>query len=326
MINIVYMAYRRLQYAETIFQIFAGCKNKNFHLTICGVDTQLGEFQDLLARARQLGLNADLLMVPSYVSNYMDKINLAIQLDYEYSVKMDEDIFMSSASWDQYLDMIPVILADPTNLSLAPAISSGIPTIDYFLQNNLTEPQRAEMNRLLSSTKIPNVWGVYYDALDAHLKQSGYHVEGWYPAVAKLNHFYKGIHPIRVGCTAQVYLNDCIIQNIAGFFEERAFEVEAAWQPYFCNSFFAINTATWREVIGREDLKRDPFDEVTINLYRHETGKKFIFIRNSFAIHTLYNTLFADLPNDRAALERQEDLIVSTIANEMKERKAWLER
>lgn len=316
------MAYRRLQYAEVIFQTLKNVKDRgSFHLTICGVEKpQYGDFQGLLARSRELGLNADLLMVERYDLNYEKKIEIASHMQYEYTIKMDEDVFLSPSAWDQYLKMIPVILSDPNNLTLAPTISSGIPTVDYFIDNNLNENQKIEIKRLFSNTYIPNVWGVRYDELNDYLRGEPYSVEGWYGAVARLGHFYKGIHPIRVSKEAQLYLNQCIKENIGLFFEEREFEVEAAWQPYFCNSFFAIKTEEWRKVLERRDLSRDCFDEVTINNYRTETGKKFIFIRNIFGVHTMYNTLWADISNDRAALEAEEDGLVEFIGKEITKR------
>lgn len=320
MINIVYMAYRRSHFSEVIFQTLSRCKFKDFHITVCGVDQQIGEFQKIVDRAKELGLSASLLIAPTFVLNYMWKIRAVADMDFEYSIKMDEDIFMGSQAWDWFFENIPTVLSNSDNLLLTPALSSGIPTIDYFMQNCLNGDQQAEMKSRLSGAKIPNLWGVYYDSLDNHLRDKGYHVETYYEAVKKVPHFYKGIHPIRVDVGSQMALNGMIMSNIEQFFEDREYEVEALWQPYFCNSFYAIKNDRWREVLGREDLFRDNFDEVTINLYRETTGCKFIVIRNTFAIHTCYNTLFADLPNDRSEIERQEDQLANLILQETMKR------
>ena len=73
--------------------------------------------------------------------NYMQKIRAAINLDSEYSVKVDEDCFISSKTWEFMIENCEK-LNDKDLLLIAPILSTGIPTCDIFIDNILDNNDR----------------------------------------------------------------------------------------------------------------------------------------------------------------------------------------
>ncbi len=87
-------------------------------------------------------------------------------------------------------------------------------------------------------------------------------------------------------------MNEYIINNIEKLIEKKEYNITEIKAPYFNNSFFAIKTNMWADIIQKTS-NRD-YDEVAINTYRRKEDKKFLFINNSYSIHTMYNTIFGN--------------------------------
>jgi len=291
LINIVYLAHRRMEYSDLLFLNLSKCKFKDFHITICSMNCAVGRAENVLKNAiENYNLDASLFITYETINNYMDKIKYCIEQNYEYSIKLDEDIFMGPQAWDYLFDNI-ALLNNEDNLIISPALSSGIPTIDSFIKYNLTHEQKNEIHSEFSKAIISNAWGVDYSFLNESLKPN-YNEELFYNLVNNFNHHYKGIHPVRVNLNVQNKLNDFIKDNISMFFENRNFIIEELNRPYLCNSMFAIKTNVWRKIIENKSLFVDNFDEVALNNYKKINNKKILFIVNTFAIHTMYNTLW----------------------------------
>lgn len=305
-INIVYLPYRRWHFSELTLLLFSKCNFKDFHITVCGMGHHAPDCERICDEAKnKYGLSASPLIVHSSYTNYIDKLKLCVDMNYKYSVKLDEDIFMSPGVWD-YLFSNVNMLDDDQNLFLAPTLSSGIPSCDLFIKHNLTPEQQNHMIKLFSDTRFSSAVGVNYSGLNKSLI-NGYNENVFWDAVSKFNHFYKGIHPIRVDFNAQSQLNNYIIQNISRFFEDREFFVEELNRPYFCNSVFAIKTDAWKNVVNDQSQYVDNFDEVPLNRYKTNHNKKMLFISNAFAIHTLYNTL-VEFVGENVVSKNEEEL------------------
>lgn len=289
-VNIVYLPYRRWHFSELILATLDKCQFKNFHLTVCGMGHHRPEVEDICNKAHKLGLSASPLIVTSSYLNYKDKLKIASEMDFDYSIKMDEDIFMGWFAWDYFFTNLKVLDCND-NLILAPTISSGIPTCDRFLKYSLNNDQQQSVKDKFTQTQFGSLWGAYYESLNNTLIE-GYDKEKYYEGVSKLSHWYKGIHPIRVNFQAQKLLNQCILNNINQFTTRKDFFIEEMKEPYFCNSFFAIKNKLWNKILNTEDYYVDNFDEVPLNRYREYHGGKFLCIPNTFAIHTCYNTLW----------------------------------
>ncbi len=290
-VNIVYLVHRRMQFSDLLFLILSKCKFQDFHITICSMDVHFTSAEIVYKKAiEQFGFSACLFITDHGNANYMHKIETCTNYNYEYSIKLDEDIIMNQHVWDYLFDNLD-LLNDDENVLLSVALSSGIPTVDQFIKYNFSATQVNEISKLFSETIIKSMADINYSSLNTSLI-GGYESDKFFNAVNDFPHYYKGIHPVRVNLLAQNKINEYIKENIGDFLNNRTFFIDEIKRPYLCNSFFAIKTKKWKEILNDKSLFVDAFDEVAINKYREKYNKKFIYIINSFAIHTMYNSMW----------------------------------
>jgi len=235
------------------------------------------------------GIKTNVFLVEG--GNYMLKILTGIDSYSEYSIKLDEDIFLSTAVWDFFLDNID-ILENETNLFLSPILNNGIPSVDLFIDQFCNAEEKQILNKIFLRTSLPSIWGADYSKLENHTtKAHHWSSENFYNEVAKINHYYKGVHPVRFSADAQNYILDVVLKrfdkilncsNMSFFYDKK---------PYFCNSVFGIKTETWHKIVNDKSLFKDEFEEVPLNLYREENNLSMVFINNGFGVHPSYNTI-----------------------------------
>ena len=70
-------------------------------------------------------------------TEYLSKIELILNNynpnDYKYFIKHDEDVFLSSLTWNNLIKFSPDILEKKNNLLTTVNLSTGIPTWSYFV-------------------------------------------------------------------------------------------------------------------------------------------------------------------------------------------------
>ena len=223
-------------------------------------------------------------------NNYLNKINSFLETACEYSCSMDDDIMLSTELWDYMIDNIN-ILDDEDNLFLAPIISNGIPSIELFINDFCDEDFTEKMHNLFINTNIPNLWGANYEHLN--VDRDVWDMD-YFESVKKINHHYKGIHPIRISVTGQEMVANYVCDNFDNFLSKNDYYLEKFKYPYFCNSFYFIKTSVWKKIIEDKSLFRDPYDEVPLNIYRESNDLNMVFVRNGFCLHMAYNTIGPD--------------------------------
>lgn len=237
-------------------------------------------------------------------NNYMYKIYTALENSGEYSISIDEDIFIPCNVWEYFINNIS-ILDDNENLFLSPIVTNGIPSVDLFTKYFLNDDENNKLENIYLKTYIPNIWGVDYDIL----KENTINAKKWdsnyfYKNVNKIDHYYKGVHPVRFSYEAQKFLNDICISNIKKIVNCNDFSLLKIKRPYFCNSVFGIKTDTWKCILKDASLMKDSFDEVPLNLYMRENNLNMVFIDKGVAFHPSYNTVnvfgydYSNLSND----------------------------
>lgn len=220
--------------------------------------------------------------------NYLGKVKHMIEQDVEYTIKLDEDCFCNGSVWDFLIENINV-LNDDNNLLFAPVLSSGVPTVENFIESQLTEEEKKGIYDIFLKTNIPFKWGVDYTHLNKFTtKADKWDADGFYGAVWGIGHYYRGIHPIRISYEALEYINNLILKKIDQFKAKQNYKIVYNKRPYFCNSFFAIKTETYRKIYKDDSLFKDGLDEVPINLYKKRNDLQIAFIENSFGIHMVY--------------------------------------
>lgn len=223
--------------------------------------------------------------------NYMEKVYYALSQDTKYSVKLDEDCFIGNHVWDYMIENVELLDSDD-NFILAPLLSNNIPLVDKFIESFVTdELVKDQIYSDFLKRNMPNgLWGVDYSSLNEYtLQANSWDSNSFYDGVSKIDHYYKGIHPIRICAEAQVILNDYIMDNFHKITDKQDYTIEEFSCPYYTNSFFLIKTEDWKRVV--ETPGSDGFDEVPFNNFKNAYNKKTFYVKNGFSIHLTYNTI-----------------------------------
>jgi hypothetical protein len=102
---------------------------------------------------------------------------------------------------------------------LGPTLSSGIPGVEYFMQQYLSDNETRVLQNKFLETTFYNRDGATYDHLNSFTHNSSkWDKTSFFEGVRSMNHHYKGIHPIRINYDAIHYLNSCILNNKGKFF------------------------------------------------------------------------------------------------------------
>jgi hypothetical protein len=218
-------------------------------------------------------------------NNYMNKIQFAIEYaeynNIPYIMKCDNDIYIRANTLDYMIDNLS-ILDSKKHLTIGPIISSGIPTIEYFIDQFLSDDERYKLNEYFISSYINNRDGAIYYHLNKHTIGSKiWNKNNFFNDVKNINHHYKGIHPIRINYEAIKYLNDCIINNRDNFFKsEPSSLILNDSSPYLCNSIFCIRTDIYKKIVNNNELFVDGYDEVPLNKYAWKESMNHVFVEN----------------------------------------------
>lgn len=240
------------------------------------------------------GFDFEVSIFPDVELNYMQKIDVALSAQTKYSVKLDEDCFISNHVWDYIIENIDV-LDDDDNFILTPMLSNGIPHTDRFVESFVENKAVVEKiyGWYLNQEMPTGLWGADYVSLNAHTINSlKWNSKEFFEGVSNLNTYLKGIHPIRICANAQVLLNKYILDNFDKLIAKHNYSIKKFTEPYYTTSTFVIKTEDWRKLL---DIgAHDSFDEIQLNLYKERYNKNFLYIENGFGIHTIYNTIYGN--------------------------------
>jgi len=289
--SINYILHDRPDYSQTfISEIIKIKKSLKEELVINLLTTPTGkDWSGEVKKLRDANIKTNCYSVTN--GSYMTKIRQGVQVEADYCIKLDEDIFLSANLWEYFLENIDV-LQDDTNILFSPLLSTGIPTVDYFCEEFLSEEEKNTLYNIFLNTNIPSIWGADYTSLATHtINASKWESNHFYDAVNKLTHYYRGVHPVRFSTEAQIFINKCVCNNFKRLVEEKNFSTFIDKKPYICNSVFAIKRSTWLKILSDDTLFKDEFEEVPLNLYMRNNNLNMVFISNGFAVHPSYNTL-----------------------------------
>ncbi len=237
-------------------------------------------------------------------NNYMMKAHFALKYAKDKSIphmmKCDNDLFFRGRTLDYMIDNLHM-LDDDTNLTLGPCLSSGIPSIEYFMDDYLSEGERSILKKKILETDFQDIWGAKFKHHNKFtLEASSWDSNAFFADVSNNTHYYKGIHPIRVNLDAINYLNDCIIANPTPFYEEKDLSlIRNTKAPYLCNSVYCIKTSNYHNILNDQSLFVDYYDEVPLNKYAWKTSAAHLFVRHGYGIHMHYNTIPGNLERER---------------------------
>jgi hypothetical protein len=289
--SINYILHDRPNYAHTFIKEIVKIKSSLREEIVVNLLTtpNCKDWSKEVKQLQESGIRTNYYSIPD--GSYMAKIKQGVSCETEYCIKLDEDIFLSSNLWEFFLDNID-ILQDDKNVIFSPILSTGIPTVDYFSEEFLEEDERATLYNIYLKTHIPSIWGADYAPLEEHtINASAWNSVNFYNAVNRIEHHYRGVHPVRFSPEAQTFINSCVVNRLEKIVNENNFSTFVDNKPYICNSVFAIKRDTWLKILSDKSLFRDEFEEVPLNLYMRQNNLNMIFINNGFAVHPSYNTL-----------------------------------
>lgn len=256
-------------------------------------------------------IDFDLAHVDCPQNNYLPKVRYAIEYaknnGYKYILKLDNDVLIPTYTMDHIISELNALDNDSV-LTLSPTISTGIPSVEYFIDDFFSIEDasdiRTEFKKCIfqvqdgimdytplncQSVDNENDWDYknYYSYLNSYADGLPDIGNGRTPS----NHckFYKGIHPIRHGFGNSL-INDGIIKDREKFFSEKECSISKLDQStYLCDMCFVIRTDNYDKIINIENLIIDGCDEVPINRYSWNNNISHLVIRGGYAIHITYN-------------------------------------
>lgn len=292
MINIIYFSNSRLEFFELMFYFLTKIKPENkekITLYILTTNTNINFFE--IFNNQKHGIT--LKIVPfSDGFNYTEKLKFSINLDCEYSIKLDEDCFINNHIWDYLIENCAVLNNDE-NLLISPILSTSLPSCDEFIDNFLNDYDRKTIHNHLLNQKMPNgLFNVNYEPLNKFtIEANTWEPKSYYNAIANLPTEKKGIHPIRISYNAQIDLNQMILKNYKKLLTKNIYNFFEINVPYFTINMFMIKTSTWKHICDKNSLE---YDEIPISNYKRSNNLKFLFIKNAYGVHTMYNTIYGN--------------------------------
>ena len=290
-ITINYLSHNRLDYSNLMFYFLSKIKPENklkLKLNVLATHDN-----DWVNKCDSLGIEYTIHVINSH-HNYLNKIRIAISTDTEYSVKLDEDCFINNYVWDYLIENVDMLNNDDV-LTLSPTMSNNIPSCDYFIDDFINDENvKTEIYNWFLKREMPNgVWGVDYTSLnDYTINAKTWNPKNFYNGVENLNTNTKGIHPLRICYEAQMIINQYISENINNFTNKNNYDLFEIDAPYFTNSMFFIKTNQWKNILNHPAI--DDYDEIALNKYKKDNNKKFIFVKNGFGIHPMFNTVYGN--------------------------------
>lgn len=279
----------------------------NFKLLVVNSGNEFDFYQNCL---KDTDINYDLVTISCPQSNYLPKVRFAIEYaknnNFKYILKYDSDVLITTYTFDFMFEKLSE-LDNPNNLTLGPTMTTGIPTIEIFINDFLNETETKEIRNefkkcvfnlqhsimdyqpLNQFTIEAHEWNYenYYNGLNSYMDSfqdfgNGRTINGY-------SKFYRGIHPIRHGFGNDL-LNEMIIKNKEKFFSEKeCYLIEDNLCKQLVAMCFIITTENYDRIINREHLVIDGCDEVPINRFGWMNNLKHLIIGNGFAIHITYN-------------------------------------
>jgi hypothetical protein len=238
-------------------------------------------------------LNFECVLVPCPQSNYLPKVQYAIHYasinNYKYIFKCDNDIIIPAYTLDYIMQHISLL--DTTYLTLSPNISTGLPSVEYFIDEAFSPDEALAIRSEFNKCRFNNQPGVFdYRILNTITDKWDYNT--FFNELRLLPTFFKGTHPVRHGFGNDL-INDLIIKYKDTIFEKKNCSIIADDPPYFANMCFFISTIAYNNLMNREQLIVTGCDDIPLNRYAWKYNLKHGIISHGYAIHIAYGWRWA---------------------------------
>lgn len=271
------------KFIEEIFK----CKNINkLHLLIVNSTNNMTYYTNLLIN-KQLSFECVEVKCPK--SNYLPKVRFAIDYaiknNYKYIFKCDNDMIIPAYTIDYITENISQL--DNNYLTLSPTVSTGMPTVEYFINEVFTKEECKLIRSEFSKCMFNNQPGIFDYRFLNNLQSKEWDYTNFFKIINGMNTWYKGVHPIRYGFGNDL-LNQLLIKYKHKIFENKICNINADNSHYIANMCFFINTNNYNNLINVENLTVNGCDDVQLFRYSQKYNIKHGIVSNGFAIHVAY--------------------------------------
>ena len=274
-------------------------------LLIVNTNPDSSKYEEVLSKTN---INYKCVHVDCPKWDYLPKVRYAINFakanQIKYIMKCDNDIIIPVYTFDYMLNNLELL---DTNLSLSPSLSTGIPSVEYFIDSFFSEEEvlsiRNEFKRCtffeqkdifdyrpLNTCSIESTawdYNMYFSKLQ-HMSNTMTAINNNGKTSSGHNKFYLGNHPIRHGFGNSL-INDYIIKHRDEFFKDKECSILDEKFPYLCDMCFLISTYNYDRLIHIDNLIIDGCDEVPLNRYAWNNNLKHLIVKGGYAIHITYN-------------------------------------
>lgn len=231
-------------------------------------------------------------------NEYMAKLGIALQTNHKYSCKWDNDVFLNKDIWNYLIENVSIVDRDDVSL-LAPTLSNGMPTVELFIKDFLTEEEKNSVgNIFIKDGIIKDIFGCNYDDIieyilkldtwdgDRYWKVMDMHNPimdrpylPWYYSIAK------GVHPARFSSDYNTFISNHAVNNLDKVLTSDNLYMEKYITPYFCNNIFLTTTDYWKR---SQELFFDNWDEGQLTMLANAENRSPMYLRNCYGIHMAY--------------------------------------
>jgi hypothetical protein len=232
---------------------------------------------------------------------YILKVPIAHSTDAMFSCKWDDDVLIGTPTWDYIIDNINVLNMDRNISVLAPQLTNGIPSVDRFMRDLLSDEEIDVANQMFLREGLKthlDIWGADYRGVQTFIES----MDSWdgdkywefvesYNPIATRQHlppnfkWARGVHPARFSYDFNMYIANKILKNKDKLYGKNNFYIETKETAYFCNNIFFTLSDYWRKSFV---ILQDGYDEGQLTVYAKANGMKPAYVRNSFGIHMAY--------------------------------------
>lgn len=221
--------------------------------------------------------------------DYMGKLNRIANSNADFVLKIDEDCYMTSESWERMMDLSYEIRDD--DLFATGCITNGIPTCDLFLKYHAPDVKELIEKEYFCKTRFYPIAGADYTVLNHPSLSITWNPDLYWYLVSTINHPYQGIHPMRLRHDANVVLNDYILENFNKSMLPKEIPSlhEKNKYPHYCPQVLLMLPSKLLSVLNSKELYFDAYEEVPLNLYRERNNFAMLISPGIPILHTMFN-------------------------------------
>jgi hypothetical protein len=242
--------------------------------------------------------------------DYKERTRICIESPIKYSVRIDDDLFISTPLWNFMLGTMDEVLSQERVHAYCPVFSTGLPSVDMFVEDFLSKEDSEKLGAVFKRESVPaKPWHPWCDY--THIQKFLERMEKWdstlyWKEVLTHNTVFQSIHPIRFSAEANAILTKHIFNNFHKILEEQEYECIAI-EGMPNSHWTCTRTANWRRAV-LEWGSQDPFDEMSMQCNERRYGMTTVYIKRGFAIHPCHG-----LVPDREKIDTEYATFISNL-------------